>query len=187
MKFPPVSDIRKIRKSLDITQSDLAIASGVSQSTIAKIECGRTSASYETVVKLFDTLEFLKTDIRDELRAIDVASHGVTSVTSTDTVHKASEVMKSTGFSQLPVIDGGVPVGSISERVIFEMIRSGATMEKLAVTPVGDAMKEQFPVISDNTPMSAVTSLMAGYNAVLVSRKGDIVGMITSADILKLI
>ena len=57
MKFPPASDIRRIRKALDITQTELAKESGVSQSTIAKIEKDRISASYETVVKLFETLD----------------------------------------------------------------------------------------------------------------------------------
>ena len=56
MKFPPISDIRKMRKTLDITQSQLSVESGISQSTIAKIERESISASYATVVKLFETL-----------------------------------------------------------------------------------------------------------------------------------
>ena len=59
MKFPPATDIKRIRKSLDITQTELAVASGVSQSTIAKIERGTMSASYDTVVKLFEALDGL--------------------------------------------------------------------------------------------------------------------------------
>ena len=57
MKFPPASDIRRMRKAMDVTQTELAKQSGVSQSTIAKIERGRISASYDTVVKLFETLD----------------------------------------------------------------------------------------------------------------------------------
>ena len=57
MKFPPISDIRKMRKTLDITQSQLSVESGISQSTISKIERESISASYATVVKLFETLE----------------------------------------------------------------------------------------------------------------------------------
>ena len=38
MKFPPASDIRRMRKAMDVTQTELAKQSGVSQSTIAKIE-----------------------------------------------------------------------------------------------------------------------------------------------------
>ena len=187
MKFPPVSDIKRIRKSIDITQSELAKESGVSQSTIAKIEGGRTSASYETIVRLFETLEAMKAGSPSDMKAADVASADVVSISSDRQIHEASELMRSTGYSQLPVIDGGVPVGSISERCIFDLLRGGETMDRLGQTPISTVMKEPFPVVSDTTSMSAVTGLMVGYNAVLVSRKGEIVGMITNADILKLV
>ncbi len=187
MKFPPVSDIRRLRKSLDITQSELAKGSGVSQSTIAKIEGGRTSASYETIVRLFETLESMKKGSANDMKAMDVASSDVVSISSSELVHQASELMRSTGYSQLPVIDNGVPVGSISERVIFELLREGSTMDDIGDMPIAKVMKEPYPVVSETTSMSAVTGLMVGYNAVLVSRKGSITGMITNADILKLV
>ena len=66
MRFPPASDIRKRRKMLDITQSELAAASGISQSTITKVEQGKISASYNTVVKLFETLAFAPKEIIPE-------------------------------------------------------------------------------------------------------------------------
>ena len=74
MKFPPASDIKRIRKSIDVTQMELASSSGISQSTIAKIERGTISASYDTVVRLFETLESMKADSRKEMTAGDVAS-----------------------------------------------------------------------------------------------------------------
>lgn len=187
MKFPPTSDIRKIRKSIDVTQSELSKMSGIGQSTIAKIEGGKTSASYETVVKLFETLDQMRKGHRNDVKAMDVASANVVSIESSALVHQASDLMRRTGYSQLPVIDSGVPVGSISERGIFELLREGSTMEDLAHTSISKVMMEPFPVVSDTAPMGAVTGLMVGYDAVLVSRKGEIVGMITNADILKLV
>ena len=185
--FPPVSDIKRIRKSLDVTQTELAAASGVSQSTIAKIERGRMSASYETVVKLFETLEGMRKSEKRDLTAADVASDKVVTVQSTDKVHQASDLMRATGYSQLPGLKGDIPVGSISERGIFELLRQGSTMDQLAQTVIAKVMDESYPVVADSTPMSSVTSLMSSSGAVLVSKKGKIVGMITSADILKLI
>ena len=179
MNFPPASDIKRIRKSLDITQTELAAASGVSQSTIAKIERGRMSASYETVVRLFETLDSIGKEERRDLTAADVASDKVVTVQSTDRVHQASDLMRATGYSQLPVLKGDVPVGSISER--------GTTMEQLGQTVISKVMDESYPVVADSTPISSVTSLMGSAGAVLVSRKGKIVGMITNADMLKLI
>ena len=79
-----------------------------------------------------------------------------------------------------------MPVGSISERGIFELVRQGYTMEQLGQTVISKIMDESFPVVSDTTPISTVTTLMSNCNAVLVSKKGKIVGLITNADMLKL-
>ncbi len=187
MKFPPASDIRRIRISMDITQTQLANRSGISQSTIAKIERGKISASYETVVALFETLESMNRDIGRGLTAKDVCSPAVVSIQSTETIHDASELMRSTGYSQLPVLSGEVPVGNISERGIFELLNSGQTMDDLSMLPVSKVMGESYPVVSDTTPVSTIAGMMNSCNAVLVSSKGKIVGMITNADMLKLI
>jgi predicted transcriptional regulator len=187
MKFPPASDIHRIRKSLDVTQVELSNASGISQSTIAKIEAGKISASYDTVVKLFETLDMIKHRERKDLTAADVCSKEVVAIQSTDLVHQASDLMRSTGYSQLPVMNGEMPVGSISERIIMELLRSGTTMDELAMAPVHRVMGGSYPVVADTTSISLVTTLMGDWNAVLVSRKGKIIGMITNADLLKLV
>jgi predicted transcriptional regulator len=187
MNFPPSSDIRKLRKSLDITQKELADASEISQSTIAKIERGTISASYDTVVKLFRTLERLNEENKKEMIAADVASKNVITVQSTDRVFVATELMRTTGFSQLPVLQGETPVGSVSERGIFDLLRSGNTMEDLKDAEISSIMDDSFPVVTENTSISAVTTMMSDCNAVLVAKKGKVIGMITNADMLKLI
>jgi predicted transcriptional regulator len=187
MKFPPATDIRKMRKSLDITQSELSARSGISQSTITKIERGRISASYETVVKLFETLEEMRIKGCADLTAADVSSKTVVTIQSDSKVHEASDLMRRTGYSQLPVLMGNAPVGSISERSIFRLLGRGTTMEELSNMNVAEVMDESFPVVADTTSISSVTSLMADNNAILVSTKGQITGMITNADLLKLI
>jgi len=187
MKFPPASDIRKVRKGLDVTQAQLASASGISQSTIAKIERNSISASYATIVKLFETLDEMRNTAEKNLTAADVASKGVVTVQCTDKVRVASDLMKTTGYSQLPVLKGEIPVGSISERSIFELVRQGKTMDELVETNIARVMEESFPVVNENTLMTTITSMMSNCNAVLVSRKGKIVGVITNADMLKMI
>ncbi len=186
MKFPPASDVRRQRRSLGITQLELATAAGVSQGTVAKIESGRTSASYETMVRIFEALDRMRSGASG-IVAADIASDGVMSVPSTEPLHTASEMMMREGHSQLPVIDDGVPVGSISQRAISNLLRSGMTMDQLSATAISEVMEEPFPVVADTTPLDAVAGLMAECDAVLVSRLGRIVGVITDADILKLI
>lgn len=172
---------------MDITQTQLALESGVSQSTIAKIERGRISASYETIVAIFETLERMRQNKTVDLKAADVASKDVVTVQSSDTVYRATELMREAGFSQLPVMMGITPVGSVSERGIFELLRNGTKMEDITKAKVSEIMGESFPVVTENTPISTVTTMMGNCNAVLVARKGLVIGMITNADMLKLI
>jgi predicted transcriptional regulator len=187
VKFPPASEIRKLRKNLDITQTELARESGVSQSTIAKIERGTISASYDTVTAIFEALEKMRQTSMEDTKAIDVASKHVITIQSDERVHSATELMKSTGFSQLPVLSGDIPVGSLSEKSIFDMLRRGRTMDELKETIISSMMDDSFPLVNENTPMSGVASMMSNCNAVLVARKGKVVGIVTNADILKLI
>ena len=186
MKFPPETDIKRMRRALNISQAELAKASGVGQSTIAKIEGGKISASYRIVANLFEALEkFRKADGLDKTAA-EVASPSPVSVDAESDVGTASNLMRKTGFSQLPVLSGN-PVGSISERRILELMESGMSADELRNTPIHKVMAESFPVVSENTPLSSVSILMGDNNAVLVSRHGEVVGMITGADLLKLI
>lgn len=187
MKFPPITDVRRKRKELDITQAQLAAASGISQSAIAKIEKGTISASYATIVKLFETLEDMKRKDASSTKVIDVATRDVITVQSTDSVHTATDLMKKMGISQLPVFKGDAPVGSISERILMEHINKGTTMNDLSNMSIQKVMGESYPVVSENTPVSNVATLMDNNNAVLVAKKGKIVGMVTAADLLKLI
>ncbi len=176
-----------MRSALGITQSELAKESGISQSTIAKIETERTNASYGTVVRLFETLgKISKYSVMDRTAA-DVASYSPITVNANDGLRIASELMRNTGFSQLPVMDGGRSVGSISERIILNLIEQGMSMEELRKTPVRTVMGESFPVVSENTSLSTVALLMNDNDAVLISKRGKIVSVITGTDLLKLI
>lgn len=186
MRFPPASDIRKRRKMLDITQSELAVASGISQSTITKVEQGKISASYNTVVKLFETLDQMG-DRKKEIPIMDIATRDIVSVQEDSGVPEALEILKETGFSQMPVFRGESSVGSISEKVILKLISSGKSMDQLSRMRVSDVMEDSFPTISENTSMEGLSSMLNTSNAVLITRKGKIIGMITRADVLKLV
>ena len=185
MRFPPASDIKRVRMILGLTQTDLAHMADVSQSTVAKIERGSISAGYETVVRLFTALSDAEPKRRSDVPASSVASSTVTCIQCESNLHEAADVMRSSGYSQLPVLDGDIPVGSISEGRILDLIRNGCT--DLKNTAVGDVMDESFPVVSESTPMSLVTSMMGDCRAVLVSHRGRMTGVITRADVLKLV
>jgi len=187
MKFPEETEIKKMRKSLDITQSELASMSGVSQSTIAKMERGAIKGSYESVTKIFNVLELEINRRKQGLKAKDVMTTKVISIQMDDPVRKASDIMRQSGYSQLPVFEGKQHVGSLSEYDILGRLRDGQKMDDLGKLIVADVMTEPYPIVNEDTPVEALTSLLSTTDAVLVSKKGLIVGILTRSDVLKLI
>jgi predicted transcriptional regulator len=187
VKFPDASEIKRLRKSIDITQAELASLSGVSQSTIAKIERGGISGSYDAMVRIFRVLHEEMGKRRQGMKAKNVSTKNVISVQVDEKVKRASEIMRETGYSQLPVFEGPQPVGSVSEYGVLKLLRDGARMENVAENEVGSVMDETFPIISEETPIETVTSLLSTSHAVLVVKRGKITGIITSSDVLKLI
>ncbi len=95
--------------------------------------------------------------------------------------------MKSHGYSQLPVFDGKQPVGSISEKSILRQILAGKDLTQISKLPVSEVMEEAFPQVSEDAPLALISSLLQVYSAVLVSKKGVVVGIITKADLLRML
>lgn len=185
--FPDYTEIKKMRKALDITQAELASMSGVSQSTIAKIERGTIKGSYKAVVGIFEVLREEMRKHRKGQNADQVASRNVVSVQFYEKVKKASEMMREGGFSQLPVFDGPCHIGSVSENGILRRLRDGESMEELGERTLDAVLEEVFPIVSVETPLEAVTTLLSSSSAVLVTRRGEVTGIITSSDVLKLL
>jgi len=186
--LPELSEIMKLRKKLGLTQRELAKLSGVSQSLIAKIESGKIIPSYSKVKIIFDTLENLEEKVfKVNIKAGDIMNKKVVGVKSNDKVIKASQIMLKHGFSQLPVFSKGRLVGSISEKDIMNILSKGLKMEELSNIYVCDVMDEPFPQIPVKTPLSVIITLLQTFNAVLVVNKGRVAGIITKADVLKVI
>jgi predicted transcriptional regulator len=51
--------------------------------------------------------------------------------------------------------------------------------------PVSEVMDDAFPQVGEDAPISLLTSLLRVYPAVLVTRRGEMIGIITKADLLK--
>ena len=183
--LPSLEEISVRRRRLGLTQKRLAELAGVSQSLIAKLEAGKIDPSYTKVKAIFDVLEELES--RREIRARDILHDEVVCVQKDDSVSKAVYLMKKYDYSQLPVVDGDRVVGSISERSILDQILSGKRPEELSSLRVEEVMESAFPQVDEDAPLSLVSHLLRHYQAVLVVRKGKLVGIITKADLLKII
>ncbi|HEX9261135.1 MAG TPA: CBS domain-containing protein [Candidatus Bathyarchaeia archaeon] len=183
--FPPLEEITQKRRRLGLKQTELAKLAGVSQSLIAKLESGRIDPSYNKVKAIFDALERL--EVKEKIQAGKMVQDKIVSVEKSELVSKVIGLMKTHGYSQLPVFDRKRSVGSISEKAILRQILDGKGMEEIASLPASEIMEEAFPQVGQDAPLSLISSLLQVYSAVLVSKKGAVVGIITKADLLRIL
>ena len=171
------------RRRLGLTQSQLAKQAGVSQSYIAKLEAKKIEPSYTRVRAILEALQRLERS--REARANEIMTKDVVGVQVCDKVQSAVKLMRGTGYSQLPVFDGERSVGSLSESTIIDRIVDRKRGEVIADGLVSEIMDDAFPQVGEDAPVSLLTSLLRVYPAVLVSKKGEIAGIVTKADLLK--
>lgn len=183
--FPTLEDIAKKRRQLGLKQAELAKLAGVSQSLIAKLEAGAIDSSYTKVRIIFEVLERIeaKTKIQEE----KVVPTQVTSVQQGEPVSKVVQLMKEHGYSQIPVFRGKQSIGSISEKSLLHQILAGKDLAQISKLPASEIMEEAFPQVAEDAPLSLISSLLQVYPAVLVSKKGVVTGIITKADLLRMI
>lgn len=183
--LPSIKEIARKRKMLGLTQKKLAELAGVSQSLIAKLESGKTEPSYTKVKAIIDVLNQL--EMKREVHAKEIVHKKVVSVQKNDKVSKAVRLMMEHGYSQLPVFDGEHAVGSISEKTILSQVSAGKDLSQISLLSVGEIMNETFPQVGEDAPLSLISSLLQVYPAVLVSKKGKVIGIVTKADLLKML
>ena len=185
--LPKIEEIQRRRKLLKLTQKKLALLSGVSQSLIAKIETNRIDPSYKNVKKIFITLDLEEKKNMSIGKAKDIHNTKIIGIQKSGTIIEASHLMNKHGYSQLIVYEDNIITGSISEENITNYISKEENLESLQNIKVKDIMSSEFPQIEETTPLEPVTYLLKHSPAVLTTRKGKVVGMITKADLFKLI
>ncbi|WP_435125819.1 CBS domain-containing protein [Halobaculum sp. D14] len=174
MELPTPQDLRERRTSLGLTQSELADDADVSQPLIARIEGGDVDPRLSTLRRIVEALEEAEGDV---VRARDLMHEDVIHVAPDDAVRDAVDRMDAEAYSQLPVIQNGVPVGSISQS---DVIHAGEDAGEL---PVSQVMSESFPTVSPTATVDEIRNLLDHYKAVIVTDAGEAVGIITEADL----
>lgn len=182
-ELPTPEELKKSRLNANLTQTELAKRAGLSQSLIARIEAGDIDPRVSTLGKILRAL-MLGED--KKLLACDIMKSPVVYVRSSDTIGRANKLMGRYDISQLPVVDSGIPVGSISEGKIVKEISAGGDMSKLSSKRVRELMEDVFPTVSRESDIHLVSKVLETNPAVLVVDRGRIAGIVTKADIIKL-
>jgi len=171
-----LEEIKKIRKKLGMTQTELANRAGVSQSLIAKIESHRIDPTYTKTKKIFAALSELEK--KEEIKAEQLMTSKLISINPSASVKEAIGKMKKHEISQLPVIDNNKLVGLVSESTILDaLLKSKSKI-------VREVMQEAPPIVSKTTSIQVVSNLLKHYPMVVVSEEGRLVGLITKSDLL---
>ncbi|GAB3416142.1 CBS domain-containing protein [Haloparvum alkalitolerans] len=174
MELPTPQDLRERRNALGLTQSALADEAGVSQPLIARIEGGDVDPRLSTLRSIVNALDEAEGEV---VRAENLMNETVISVAPDDAVRDAVDLMEQEAYSQLPVLQNGIPVGSISQG---DVVHAG---EDVGDHPVSEVMSESFPTVAPDATVDEVRNLLDHYKAVMVTDGGETVGIITEADI----
>jgi len=177
MILPKLSEIIKLRKDVNMTQRELAKEVGVSPSMINQIESGSTQPSYITASKIFQILS-TKKGKRSPKNAGQICSDKIVKLKENDTIGKAEKTMLKEKIDQIPIFNGKIPSGLITTEICI------ATTNKKS--QIGDIMEAAPPRVDVNTPANSLTNLIIVSKCVLVEKKANVVGIITSSDILKI-
>ncbi|MFB6091977.1 MAG: CBS domain-containing protein [Haloquadratum sp.] len=177
MELPTPEDLRQRRTELDLTQSALAEMAGVSQPLIARIEGGDVDPRLSTLRRIVNALDEAEGGV---VRAEDLMNEAVVSVQPDDSVRYARDVMLDEGFSQLPVIRDGRPVGLISNSDIRHAQEDD---DDIGTLPVADVMHESVTTVERSATLEEIDAALDHHAAVLVVEGGETIGIVTEADV----
>jgi CBS domain-containing protein len=143
---------------------------------------------------------------RTEMKARDVMSKTVVTVPAAATIVDAAKILLDHGVSGAPVVDGeGRLVGMLTEGDLFRRYEIGTEPDPAALSPgvayldiarrfvkshgerVEDVMTRDVVRVFEDTPLARVAELMGlkRIKRVPVVRDGEIVGIVSRADLLR--
>ncbi len=183
--IPTSEELKRYRKRLGKTQTELAREANVSQSLIARIERGSIDPRVSTLKKIIQALKNQEQGITPSAK--DLMRTPIISVSPEDPLKKAFKFMEENNISQMPVLKKGIQMGSISEESIIHEMTSGKDPSSLSNLKVEDIMGRGFPVVTPETDSETISRLVEFNPYVLVVEREKIVGIITKSDMLRLV
>lgn len=176
-----LAEIRKRRLALGIPLGTLASAVGRSDATLSRIERGKIRPTYELAQQIFLYLAQQEGIVAPPLRARDLMNEQLVSIEGTSPVGEAAFAMEKGGFSQVPVVEAGRVTGSLSENAVLRALAQPAGRR----ARVRDVQEGAYPQVEEDFPADLLAGLLSHYPAVLVTRRGELKGIITKTDLIR--
>jgi predicted transcriptional regulator len=183
--LPDLTDIKAMRKSLNISQKELGEKLNIPQSTISRIENGTIDPPYSKMKKIYEFLEDeRKKRKQTETIAADIMTKEIYSINSKSTMREAMEKMNRYNISQLPIIEqNGQNFGSLTSKRIQKLIIDNPELINVNVMNFKEL---PFPEVDKSWNVKDISNLLVKYPAVLVKEYDKYLGIITDSNFLKL-
>jgi predicted transcriptional regulator len=140
---------------------------------------------FNVIEALNELGERSKAEAFTDKTAKEVMHRKVVFCRDTDTIKFALELIKDKDFSQLPVLNrSGSVVGTVYQKNLLMAHMNNTENRKKRVSEILDPA---LPQIDENTPIRKLKSLMEGYDAILVTEKGKLKGIISVFDMLRVL
>jgi cystathionine beta-synthase len=97
------------------------------------------------------------------------------------TIEEAVNLMREHDISQVPVIEGGEVVGSISETRILEILVSDPVAK---LKPVAEYMEKPFPVLSENASIEEIANSMDHQRSAILVKHPTGYDILTKSDLI---
>lgn len=186
MKFLPDPKVIKIlRKKLDISQKSLGEKLRIPQSTISRIESGMIDPPYSKFKKIYEFLQkerVKRESIGSKKSAEHVMSKKVLTINSKSSIKDAVNLMNEHSISQVPIIEKGQNLGSLTSKKIQKFITDNPELINADVSTIQEI---PFPEVEKSWHVREISNLLITYSAVLVRNRNEYIGIITDSDLLK--
>lgn len=177
----PLSEIRKRRLSLGISLGELARAVGRSDATISRIERGQIRPSYELVQRILGYLEQHEGVASPHLTAADVMNAQPVTIGGSASLVQAAQQLERGAYSQLPVLVDGRVTGSLSESALLRALAQPSGRR----SRVSEVQEPAYPLVDVSFPADLLATMLTKYPAVLVTQRGELVGIVTKTDLIR--
>lgn len=176
------SEFRRRRNYLNLSQLKLSKIANLSQSIINKFENGKIDPTYSTILKIDKALS--EQEKISNLKAENIMIKKIISINSNCKIVEVLEIMRKNDFSQLLVTKNNIPIGTIYEKTILDIISQKIDIYE---TSIKNYIEPNPIIVPPEYCVSDLNFIFLNKKIkfVLVEYENQILGLITKSDLFK--
>ena len=184
VRIPELSEIRKLRENLSLSQRQLAKLCNIQPSFLNMIENGHSDPSYKVFVRIFQVLDAEAEKKSNKLTsAKDICIKNLITAKKTDYIEDVIKIMKTKNISQIPVTDSTGCIGLVTENSCVKFLKENNTQ---VIARAKDAMEIPPPSIDAESKITKnILDLLGDARCILVTDKAKPYGIITKIDAIR--